>query len=251
MILQRNLYIIFIIFLAIISGCVRLGNKAVNTAATNSSQNILPEKPIDTEPVVSGFDYINYVPTQTNVTYQLLTKFPIARSPMPYYISNTTEINQYKYDLTVKNIRDAFDLWENATRFKVKFERVNSQPKEGIIISLVLDLNGTKVGEARPIFYPFESYSLIIGGEMSLEPLYGGSENRAQVTHEIGHILGFDHNNNSHSILFPYVAYSQVITDDTINALDILYKDVPSANKTLIKSKPDTHCSGGRATCET
>ncbi|MDI6721652.1 MAG: hypothetical protein QMD85_04635, partial [Candidatus Aenigmarchaeota archaeon] len=185
------------------------------------------------------FDYFNYNSPEAEIKYPLLIKFPIARSPMPYYIISDPDVNPYKYNLTLENIRIAFEYWQNATKGRVKFMQADSKPEEGIIIYITpknyytydIPAGASRqevAGEAGPIYYKFANYSIIVGGEITIGPLYGTSENRVQIMHEIGHIMGFGHNNNSHSVLYPWVAYSQEITPDITEALDVLYQDVSS-----------------------
>ncbi|MCX6815574.1 MAG: matrixin family metalloprotease [Candidatus Aenigmarchaeota archaeon] len=174
-----------------------------------------------------GFDYTNYSPPDVQINHTLLIKFPIVKSPMHYYVYNDTEINYYKYNLTLVNIRTAFDAWENATKFRVRFYRVEEKPINGIVIHLVTNLSGDTIGEARPLGRQYASYSVVTGGEMTLEPTFGGSENLVQIMHEIGHIMGLGHSKDPHSIMYPWNAYSQVITKDIVDALDTLYHDVP------------------------
>ncbi len=179
-----------------------------------------------------AFDYYRLNPQDERIKYPLLLKYPVVKSPMPYYVFNKSAINFYKYNLTLYNLRLAFDHWENATENRVRFVQVNAIPEEGIVIEIVPSLvNYTKerevIGEAAPVYYDLDRYSLIIGGKMLIFPLYGGAENRVTVEHEIGHIMGLGHNSNPHSVLYPTNIYSQEITPEIIEALDILYRDVP------------------------
>lgn len=228
-----------ILFLLLATGCVNqyypradvsenpdnYYNVAINNTVVNKTGNIAQEN-------ASEFDYFEFDPKVAEIEYPLLLRYPIVKSPMPYYVFNKSAINYYKYNLTLYNLRLAFDMWENATKNRVRFVQVNSTPDEGIIIEILPSLvNYTKerevIGEAAPVYYNLDRYSLIIGGKMLVFPLYGGAENRVTLVHETGHIMGLGHNSNPHSVLYPTNIYSQEITPDIIEALDILYKDVP------------------------
>lgn len=217
----RNFFALALILVVLASACV-----SQRTAGSYSYEKTVQNKKMET---ASGFDYENYRPPEAEIKHPLLTKFPIVKSPMPYYVYNDTEINEYKYDLTMKNVRTAFDGWENATKGRARFVRTFQKPGNGITIKLVTNLTSDTIGEARPVGYQYDDYSLITGGEMKLEPTFGGAENLVQIMHEIGHIMGFAHNNNSHSVMFPFNAYSQEITPEITDALDILYRDVPAS----------------------
>ncbi len=230
-----------LIFLLLATGCISQDyprtdvpeipdnyyNVAINNTVVNKTVNIAQEN-------ASGFDYYKFNPQDAGIKYPLLLKFPVVKSPMPYYVFNKSAINFYKYNLTLYNLRLAFNQWENATKGKIRFVQVNASPKEGIIIEILPSLvNYTKerevIGEAAPVYYGLDNYSLIIGGKMLIFPLYGSAENRVTLVHEIGHIMGLGHNSNSHSVLYPTNIYSQEITPDILEALDILYRDVPLA----------------------
>ena len=184
----------------------------------------------DIEPVLGNLSQVNYDPYPYSPPHNfinstpLLFEVPVAKSPMPYYIFNDTELNAYKYNLTIVNIEKAFDAWENATRGKVVFYRAMEKPEHGIKIHLVGDLPNNTVGEASALFFPRSNYTLIVGGNMEIETLYGGSENRVLIMHEIGHVMGFGHTEDSHSIMYPWNAYSQVITKEILDTLDGIYR---------------------------
>ncbi|MBI2579153.1 MAG: matrixin family metalloprotease [Candidatus Aenigmarchaeota archaeon] len=219
--LFRNLSALALILAVLASACVSQG-----TQGTYGYEKAVQNKNLETS---KGFDYENYKPPATEIKHPLLVKFPIVKSPMPYYVYNDTEINEYKYELTMRNVRTAFDRWENATKGRVMFVQASQKPEDGITIKLVTNLTSDTIGEARPFGYQYDDYSLITGGEMKLEPTFGGAENLVQIMHEIGHVMGFAHNDNSHSVMFPFNAYSQEITPEITDALDILYRDVPAS----------------------
>src|SRR3989338_6367944 len=54
-------------------------------------------------------------------------------------------------------------------------------------------------------------------------------------THEILHALGFDHNDNSSSIMYPITSCDQVLDDDIVEEIEKLYS-VPSAGDLVIES---------------
>ncbi len=221
---MRTIISVFLIFT--IAGCVQTAPVSVETPLSSPAAT-----PVATPtPAPKSFNYYSFVPSGKDVNYTLIVKFPIVKSPMPYYVYNETSINDYKYNLTLRNIRTAFDMWENATKGRVKFVQSDSTPEDGIAIRLVTNLSGDTIGEAAPYGVVLQDYTLINGGVMELEPAYGGAENLVQIVHEIGHIMGLGHDDNSHSVMYPWNAYSQVITSEIIEALDTLYKGVPRSN---------------------
>ncbi|MEK6915452.1 MAG: CARDB domain-containing protein [Nanoarchaeota archaeon] len=66
-------------------------------------------------------------------------------------------------------------------------------------------------------------YSVILEGKIAL--YREGSCNNANVPlHELLHALGFDHNNNKKSILYPILECDQEIDEEIINSINKLYK---------------------------
>jgi len=176
----------------------------------------------------AGFDYENYNPPAAEINYSLLFKWPIVKSPIQYYIYNNTEINPYAYNTTLATVQLAFEHWENATGGKVRFEQVY-MPGDGIAIEIVPSLRADVIGEAsatRVREYP--NYTLIVGGNMTVAPQYGFYE--IILVHEIGHLMGLGHSKNPHSVLYPDAEPSQEITPDILEALDILYQDIPATS---------------------
>jgi hypothetical protein len=66
---------------------------------------------------------------------------------MAYYVYNMTELNAYKYNVTLTNLAVAFSVWENATGGKVRFYRTERRPSEGITICLFLICRQTTSGK--------------------------------------------------------------------------------------------------------
>ncbi|MEK6925467.1 MAG: CARDB domain-containing protein [Nanoarchaeota archaeon] len=66
-------------------------------------------------------------------------------------------------------------------------------------------------------------YSVILEGKVAL--YREGSCNNANVAiHELLHALGFDHNNDENSILYPTLACDQVIDEEIIDSINELYE---------------------------
>ncbi len=72
-------------------------------------------------------------------------------------------------------------------------------------------------------------YSVILEGKVALYREESCSESKV-ATHEILHALGFNHNNNSNSIMYPVLKCDQQIDEEIINSINKLYS---------VKSLPD------------
>jgi len=67
-------------------------------------------------------------------------------------------------------------------------------------------------------------YSVILEGKIALYR-EGKCDNPNVAIHELLHALGFDHNNNKKSILYPTLECDQQIDDEIIESINRLYKD--------------------------
>jgi predicted Zn-dependent protease len=131
--------------------------------------------------------------------------------------------------MTLGAIQSAFEEWENATQRKVMFEQVDHMPSEGIAVEIVPSLRADVIGEASSyLVHEYGNYTLIVGGNMTIAPQYGLY--RVVLIHEIGHIIGLGHSKNPHSVLYQYAEPSQEITPDILEALGVVYQDVPVAS---------------------
>lgn len=85
-------------------------------------------------------------------------------------------------------------------------------------------------GEGRPtITINTTKFALILEGEANIYG-EGSCEKPIVIIHEILHTLGFDHQNNTKSALYPIADCSQELTGDIVKIIDELY---------LIESLPD------------
>jgi len=192
-----------------------------------------PVKIFDSAP--NGFDYYNYVPhdeeieKSTKLTdVHVLYEFPIMGSPMPYYIYNTTDVNQGYFDSTSRQIVSSIGSWKKAADKKVDFERVYSMPEYGILIELVNDDPGDN---AVADIVQLDGYTLITGGTMQIQAGASSSERTYKIMHAIGHVFGFDHSskqlNVMHTEYVPIAGGKQMITSGMNDALEKLYRDIP------------------------
>ena len=126
----------------------------------------------------------------------------------------------------VASMHKAFDLLDEATVLSFTFTASNAMIK--ILCSDIAPEAGQEdyfvAGEGGPARVLNSTlYSIILEGKIAL---YRDDQcNGAKVaTHELLHALGFDHNNNPGSILYPTLKCDQEIDPGIIDSINRLYK---------------------------
>jgi hypothetical protein len=124
-----------------------------------------------------------------------------------------------------ESMLEAFSALENVTVLKFIQDQVN--PELNILCSDVSPEAGQEdyfvAGEGGPSEVVNTSlYSVILGGKIALYRPDRCPESKIAV-HELLHALGFDHNDNPDSILYPTLDCSQKIDEEIINDINRLY----------------------------
>lgn len=156
-----------------------------------------------------------------------------------YYISDACSESK------ASSMREALDIIESKT--VLKFNPVSES--ESVLNILCSDISPQAeeedhfvAGEGGPSKVINSTlYSLILEGKVALYR-EGNCANSNVAIHELLHALGFDHNNNRNSILYPTLECDQTIDDGIIKSINQLYQD-PSLPD-LVFSKIDAKKSG-------
>jgi hypothetical protein len=148
-------------------------------------------------------------------------------------------------DKKISRLEDAFSMITEQTG-NLFFYRTNYEEKADIDVScsavnIEKDERVLIAGEGGPSkFFSSNLYSPILKGRIIL---YKESSCKMPITelHEIFHVLGFDHVNNSKIIMYPYVNCKQEIDSEMISILRQLYSIQAKAelyffNVSIIKS---------------
>ncbi len=122
---------------------------------------------------------------------------------------------------------------ENLTILSFK-EKIESKAELKILCSNVAPKAGEEnhfvAGEGGPSkILNSTLYSVILEGKIALYREESCPESKV-ATHELLHALGFNHNNNSGSIMYPILKCNQQIDEEIINSINKLY---------AVKSLPD------------
>jgi hypothetical protein len=125
----------------------------------------------------------------------------------------------------VNSVKEAFSILQKKT--VLEFTPSSSKPE--IIIScsnIAPDANQENhfvAGEGGPsVILNTSLYSVILEGKLALYRDENCPETKIAL-HELLHALGFDHNNNPKSILYPTLNCNQIIDQDIIDSINLLY----------------------------
>ncbi|MDO8459598.1 MAG: matrixin family metalloprotease [Nanoarchaeota archaeon] len=122
---------------------------------------------------------------------------------------------------------NAFELLQSKT--VLSFYESTGDPEIIILCSNIIpqaeEKNHFVAGEGGPVkIINTSSYSVILTGKVSLYSPEKCDEPKVS-THEILHALGFDHNNNKESIMYPITDCNQEIDRYIIDEINNLYKE--------------------------
>ncbi|MEK6906042.1 MAG: matrixin family metalloprotease, partial [Nanoarchaeota archaeon] len=149
--------------------------------------------------------------------------YPNMRYPEPVISYSITDCTLKKKDEMVR----AFDFISNLT--VLKFYPTGETPE----ISITCDSNNKIegglfiAGEGGPTnITKTEKFSVILAGKILLIRESGCKTPNVPI-HELMHVLGFDHSDNSGNLMYPISDCSQTIGEDSIELINQLYS-VPS-----------------------
>jgi len=170
-------------------------------------------------------------PMAVNVSNDVSQFYPNMRfnhNDISYYIEEGC--NGYK----VPNIKEAFAIIRQETDFILDFHQVYDDKESDILIgcspdSFEREENLFIVGEGGPTRIVNSTlYPIILKGKVLL---YNESACEKPITelHELLHVFGFDHINDSSKVMYPYVNCNQDINPNLSEFLKELYSIEPMA----------------------
>ena len=182
----------------------------------------IPTKPIK-------FEEYFFNATEKSVPPQYVQFYPNMRfrnKEINYSVSDKCDAKK------LEEIEDAFSLISSKTI--LEFSEVNNNGEIKVFCSEISPTPEEEdhfiAGEGGPSeIIDVENYAVIFSGKISL---FRNSNCQTPniAIHEILHALGFDHNNNQRSIMYPITDCSQIIDQYILDEIDKLY---------TIKSFPD------------
>lgn len=193
------------------------------------------------------FGTMSYAPFSANASEQASgdVYFNFSTKGIQFYPNMRFKESSISYSIesgckqeTIDNVERAFALISEKT--VLSFYSSSENPEIRILCSELpkerLEDEGHFIaGEGGPTEIINSSvYAIIIGGKIALYRDESCSEPKIAV-HEILHALGFDHNNNSMSILYPVTNCRQEIDQYIIDKINSLYA-VPSESDLVIES---------------
>ena len=141
-----------------------------------------------------------------------------------YKLASEKGMDEYRLNITLRAVNEAISELENLSG--IKFEKINSDDYD-ILIEINASLKHVDpkaLGISKIISYmPVENYNVITEAWIALTPTYPCAA-KIEAEHELLHILGFGHANETNSILYAYGAVcTSKITDPIKISLEALY----------------------------
>jgi|GEM_PF-791622 predicted Zn-dependent protease len=129
----------------------------------------------------------------------------------------------------VESIKEAMRIWEEVTNYLIKFEVVEKDYQVMIKCSNFLEESEgySTIGEAKPILIYTGYFHLIENASIVFLKRRISCVRPIVELHELGHVLGLDHVNDSKNVMYPYEKCDQIIPNYTITTLKELYS-IPS-----------------------
>ncbi len=178
-----------------------------------------PREPVDLQ-IVPGNSGTNVVVENNLPSKQFYQNMRYQDKLITYSIANSCSSDR------ISDIEEAFMNIESLT--VLAFDRTNGDAMIKVLCSDVAPEAGQEnyfvAGEGGPSRVLNSTlYSVILEGKISLfrEDRCDGAK---VATHELLHALGFDHNNNPESILYPTLECSQQIDSEIIESINLIYQ---------------------------
>ncbi|MGC8812601.1 MAG: matrixin family metalloprotease [Candidatus Aenigmatarchaeota archaeon] len=151
--------------------------------------------------------------------------------PLKVYLNVSSGLDLPQFSISnVESVREGMQKWENSTNKIISFVEVAKAEEADIVVNWVktFEMGGRKIlGEGGPVVRDTGLFNLTVRGEIYLLTQKIKCLDVVTATHELGHVLGFDHSKNPQDIMYPTASCSQTITEAEVKTLSELYKIQP------------------------
>src|SRR3989338_7435300 len=194
--------LVLALIIVAISGCTQSQANVKNNIKEIQNQT---EEPLDQAAEVS-FPIQVVQSKKTNfsaVSHPMNIENPLWKMPVKYKLVNEPGMDEYRLNITLKAVSEAIKELENLTNNSLKFERADSD------YGLLIEINSSlKHIDSKALgislikgYIPQQDYNEITKARIALTPIYSCAA-KIEAMHELLHILGFGHSNETNSIMY-------------------------------------------------
>ena len=238
------LLLFVVIFLSLLY--LRFGSNTFSTLQ-NLATGVLPEEGPQKAYEVSGQQQESF--TIAGQHALLFPNMRWAKMPITVFVDENSCSSG-----TIDDLKAAAETWQIDTNGIVSFSFINSSASVQVTVQCSSELSRQKegriiietVGETRPRVINTGLYNLTVDAEVAFLARSVKCVQPVVHMHELGHVLGLGHDDDTKSIMYAYEECDQKITPDIVATVKELYKDPPVADlyfKNITASRKGTYAN--------
>ena len=223
-----KILILFLCFAILVFLLIFLNNfsvfYSVKTEVKNFSLELPEPQPTITQTLTTTTTFTSQFNYSLQLSHPLIAEnVRWARMPIRVFIDPSCSKSK------IESIREAMRIWEEVTDHLIKFELVEKNYQVLIKCSNLLEESAgySAIGEAKPTLIYTGYFHLIENASIVFLKRRISCVKPIVELHELGHVLGLDHVNDSKNVMYSYEKCDQTIPNYTVATLKKLYS-IPS-----------------------